>query len=216
MPGKVENERFSAPAPPSIIPEIGTLEGYLKLGGFKTFKKIVAGKDPAGVIEEVKKSGLRGRGGAGFPTGVKWSFLPNDITPHYVVANADESEPGTFKDREIMEKNPFQFLEGLMIACYAVKANLGYVYLRGEFWQMAGHLEECISELRKQGLLGKKLFGGNYALDLHTHLGAGAYICGEETALLESLEGRPGAAAPSPALPGCFWLVWQADCHQQC
>jgi NADH-quinone oxidoreductase subunit F len=187
-------------------PKIDTLEGYLKLGGFKTFKKIVAGKDPIGVIEEIKKSGLRGRGGAGFPTGVKWSFLPNDISPHYVVANADESEPGTFKDREIMEKNPFQFLEGLMIACYAVKATLGYVYLRGEFWQVAEHLEDCISELRKQGLLGKRLFGGDYALDLHTHLGAGAYICGEETALLESLEGRLGQPRLRPPYPAVFGL----------
>jgi NADH-quinone oxidoreductase subunit F len=187
-------------------PQIGTLEGYLKLGGFNTFKKIVTGKDPVGVIEEVKKSGLRGRGGAGFPTGVKWSFLPNDISPHYVVANADESEPGTFKDREIMEKNPFQFLEGLMIACYAVRANLGYVYLRGEFWQVAGHLEDCISELRKQGILGKGLFGGDYALDLHTHLGAGAYICGEETALLESLEGRLGQPRLRPPYPAVFGL----------
>jgi NADH-quinone oxidoreductase subunit F len=179
--------------------QIGTLEGYLKLGGFNTFKKIVTGKDPIGVIEEVKKSGLRGRG-------VKWSFLPNDISPHYVVANADESEPGTFKDREIMEKNPFQFLEGLMIACYAVRANLGYVYLRGEFWQVAGHLEDCISELRKQGFLGKGLFGGDYALDLHTHLGAGAYICGEETALLESLEGRLGQPRLRPPYPAVFGL----------
>jgi NADH-quinone oxidoreductase subunit F len=187
-------------------PEIDTLEGYLKLGGFKTFKKIVDGKDPAGVIEEVKKSGLRGRGGAGFPTGVKWSFLPNDITPHYVVANADESEPGTFKDREIMEKNPFQFLEGLMIACFAVKASLGYVYLRGEFWQVAGNLEECINKLRKQGILGKDLFGSSFALDLHTHLGAGAYICGEESALLESMEGRLGQPRLRPPYPAVFGL----------
>ena len=187
-------------------PEIGSLKGYLNQGGFKPFKKIVTGMDPVGIIDEVKKSGLRGRGGAGFPTGVKWSFLPNDITPHYVVANADESEPGAFKDHEIMEKNPFQFLEGLMIACYAVKANLGYVYLRGEFWQLAGYLEECISELRKQGLLGKKLLGGDYALDLHTHLGAGAYICGEETALLESLEGRLGQPRLRPPYPAVFGL----------
>jgi NADH-quinone oxidoreductase subunit F len=187
-------------------PEIGTLKGYLSRGGFKTFKKVVTGSEPAGIIDEVKKSGLRGRGGAGFPTGVKWSYLPNDITPHYVVANADESEPGTFKDREIMEKNPFQFLEGLMITCYAVKANLGYVYLRGEFWQIAGYLEECIRELHKQGLLGKNLFGSKYGLDLHTHLGAGAYICGEETALLESLEGRPGQPRLRPPYPAVYGL----------
>jgi NADH-quinone oxidoreductase subunit F len=187
-------------------PEIGTLEGYLKLGGFQAYKKVVAGDDPSGVIVEVKKSGLRGRGGAGFPTGVKWSFLPGNIMPHYVVANADESEPGTFKDREIMESNPFQFLEGLMIACYAVKANLGYIYLRGEFWQVAGHLEKCIGELHKQGLLGKQIHGSNYELDLHTHLGAGAYICGEETALLESMEGRLGQPRLRPPYPAVFGL----------
>jgi NADH-quinone oxidoreductase subunit F len=123
-----------------------------------------------------------------------------------VVANADESEPGTFKDREIMERNPFQFLEGLMIACYAVQANLGYVYLRGEFWQVAEHLESCLKELRQKGLLGKKLFGSTFDLDLHTHLGAGAYICGEETALLESMEGRLGQPRLRPPYPAVFGL----------
>jgi NADH-quinone oxidoreductase subunit F len=188
------------------FPEIDTLDGYLKQGGFKAFKKSLSENNPAGIIEEVKKSGLRGRGGAGFPTGVKWSFLPDNILPHYVVANADESEPGTFKDREIMEHNPFQFLEGLMIACFAVKANLGYVYLRGEFWQVAEHLEKCIEVLRERGYLGKKLFGSNYELDLHTHLGAGAYICGEESALLESMEGRLGQPRLRPPYPAVFGL----------
>jgi len=188
------------------FPEIGTLDGYLKLSGFKPFKKVVSENNPVAVIDEVKESGLRGRGGAGFPTGVKWSFLPGDITPHYVVANADESEPGTFKDREIMESNPYQFLEGLMIACFAVKATLGYVYLRGEFWQIAEHLEQCMAELRKQGYLGKKLFNTSYELDLHTHLGAGAYICGEESALLESLEGRLGQPRLRPPYPAVFGL----------
>jgi NADH-quinone oxidoreductase subunit F len=187
-------------------PEITSLNGYLNLGGFKAFRKAVVGNNPTAVIDEIKKSGLRGRGGAGFPTGVKWSFLPVDITPHYVVANADESEPGTFKDREIMEGNPYQFLEGLMITCFAVKASLGYVYLRGEFWQIADHLEQCIIELRKRGLLGKKLFDTAYQLDLHTHLGAGAYICGEETALLESLEGRLGQPRLRPPYPAVFGL----------
>jgi NADH-quinone oxidoreductase subunit F len=188
------------------FPDIGTLDGYMKHGGFKTFKMIVTENNPAGIIEEVKKSGLRGRGGAGFPTGVKWSFLPDNISPHYVVANADESEPGTFKDREIMESNPFQFLEGLMITCFAVKANLGYVYLRGEFWLIADQLEKCMTELRSHGYLGKKLFGSKYELDLHTHLGAGAYICGEETALLESMEGRLGQPRLRPPYPAVFGL----------
>ena len=186
--------------------KIGTLDGYLKQGGFSAFKRIVTENNPAAVIDEVKKSGLRGRGGAGFPTGVKWSFLPDSITPHYVVANADESEPGTFKDREIMESNPYQFLEGLMIACFAVKANLGYVYLRGEFWQVAGHLESCLAELRSRGYLGKKLFGNKYDLDLHTHLGAGAYICGEESSLMNSIEGKRGYPRVKPPFPAQFGL----------
>ncbi len=189
------------------IPDIKNIEVYKKHGGFDGLKKAVTTMQPAQVIDEVKASGLRGRGGAGFPTGVKWSFLPNNSWPHYVVANADESEPGTFKDREIMESNPYQFLEGLAIACYAVGANVGYVYLRGEFWQIAAQLDECIVEMEKAGVLGEKLFGKEYSLKLHTHLGAGAYICGEETALLESLEGKrgqPRVRPPFPAVAGLY------------
>ncbi len=189
------------------IPDIHQLKVYLKNGGFSAFKKIVTTMQPAQVLEEVKASGLRGRGGAGFPTGVKWSFLPGNIFPHYVVANADESEPGTFKDREILESNPFQFLEGLAIASYAVQANTSYVYLRGEFWQVAASLDDCIRQLEAEGLLGEKLFGTDYALRLHTHLGAGAYICGEETALLESIEGKmgqPRLRPPFPAVEGLY------------
>jgi len=161
---------------------------------------------PQEVIDLVKASGLRGRGGAGFPTGVKWSFIPNTIWPHYVVANADESEPGTFKDREIMESNPLQFLEGVAIACYAVGANLGYVYLRGEFWQVAASLDEKIAEMEQAGLLGDKLFGTDYSLRIQTHLGAGAYICGEETALLESIEGKRGQPRIRPPFPAVYGL----------
>jgi NADH-quinone oxidoreductase subunit F len=163
--------------------------------------------EPAQVLEEVKSSGLRGRGGAGFPTGIKWSFLPGNIFPHYVVANADESEPGTFKDREILESNPFLFLEGLAIASYAVKANTAYVYLRGEFWQVASFLDDCICQLEGEGLLGENLFGTGYSLRIYTHLGAGAYICGEETALLESIEGKmgqPRLRPPFPAVEGLY------------
>jgi NADH-quinone oxidoreductase subunit F len=159
------------------------------------------------VLNEVKTSGLRGRGGAGFPTGFKWSFIPNTIWPHYVVANADESEPGTFKDREILESNPFQFLEGLMLAAYAVQANTAYVYLRGEFWQLAKQLDQKIAELEKAGLLGVALLGTDYSLHVYTHLGAGAYICGEETALLESIEGnlgQPRLRPPFPAVVGLY------------
>jgi len=158
------------------------------------------------VTDVVKNSGLRGRGGAGFPTGMKWSFIDNKNWPHYVVANADESEPGTFKDREIMEGNPFQFLEGLMLASYAVGANVAYIYLRGEFWQIATSLDEQIAELEAEGYLGEKLFGTEYSLKLYTHLGAGAYICGEETALLESLEGKRGQPRVRPPFPPSFGL----------
>ena len=177
-----------------------------KNGGFDAFKKAVTGMEPAAVLNEVKASGLRGRGGAGFPTGVKWSFIPNNLWPHYVVANADESEPGTFKDREILESNPYQFLEGLMLAAFAVQANDAYVYLRGEFWQIAQKLDECIDNLGKAGLLGDNLLGGKYSLHLHTHLGAGAYICGEETALLESIEGKLGQPRLRPPFPASYGL----------
>ena len=189
------------------IPNIDQLDVYRKHGGFTAFEKAVKTMQSADVLNEVKASGLRGRGGAGFPTGVKWSFLPNDLWPHYVVANGDESEPGTFKDREILEGNPYQFLEGLMLACFAVGANVGYVYLRGEFWQQSLELQKRIDALEKAGLLGDKLFGTSYALRLFIHLGAGAYICGEETALLESMEGKrgqPRLRPPFPAVAGLF------------
>jgi NADH-quinone oxidoreductase subunit F len=188
-------------------PGLDDLSTYRKHGGFETFRRAVSTMKPSEVLEEVKSSGLRGRGGAGFPTGVKWGFLPNNRWPHYVVANADESEPGTFKDREILESNPYQFLEGLMLAAYAVQAEHAYVYLRGEFWQIGGQLERQLLELQEAGLLGKGLFGSNYNLYLHTHLGAGAYICGEETALLESLEGKlgqPRLRPPFPAVEGLY------------
>jgi NADH-quinone oxidoreductase subunit F len=161
---------------------------------------------PQEVTDAVKASGLRGRGGAGFPTGVKWGFVPNNIWPHYVVANADESEPGTFKDREIMEGNPFQFLEGVAIAAYAVGANAAYIYLRGEFWTVAALLDEKIADMEKAGLLGDKLFGSDFSLRVYTHLGAGAYICGEETALLESIEGKRGQPRIRPPFPAVYGL----------
>jgi len=188
-------------------PNLENLSVYREHGGFAAFRKAVTELQPDAILQEVKNSGLRGRGGAGFPTGMKWSFLPKDVFPRYVVANADESEPGTFKDREIMDKNPFQFLEGLMIAAYAVQANAAYVYLRGEFWQIARKLDRKIAELEKAGLLGFKLMGTDYSLHVYTHLGAGAYICGEETALLESLEGKlgqPRLRPPFPATAGLY------------
>ncbi len=189
------------------IPNLNELDVYRQYGGFEAFKKAVTTLKPEQVINEVKNAGLRGRGGAGFPAGVKWSFLPNTLWPHYVVANGDESEPGTFKDREILEGNPFQFLEGLMIACYAAQANVGYTYIRGEFWQIGQSLEKKIAELEAGGFLGNNLFGTSYSLRLFVHLGAGAYICGEETALLESIEGKlgqPRLRPPFPAVAGLY------------
>lgn len=188
------------------IPDLNTLNVYKKNGGFAAFKKAVSKMQPNEVTDVVKNSGLRGRGGAGFPTGMKWSFIDNKNWPHYVVANADESEPGTFKDREIMESNPFQFLEGLAIASYAVGATVAYIYLRGEFWQVAAFLDEKIAEMEEAGFLGDNLFSTDYSLKIFTHLGAGAYICGEETALLESLEGKRGQPRVRPPFPPSYGL----------
>ncbi len=188
------------------IPNIKNLKVYQDQGGFESFEKAVTSLEPGQVTEIVKDSGLRGRGGAGFPTGLKWSFMDQGNWPHYVVANADESEPGTFKDREIIEENPLQFLEGVAIGSYAVGAQAAYIYLRGEFWQLAEFLDRKINELEKAGLLGENLFGTEYSLKIHTHLGAGAYICGEETALLESLEGKRGQPRLRPPFPPSYGL----------
>lgn len=188
------------------IPNIDDLVIYRQNKGFETFRSAVTSMKPDEVTEIVKASGLRGRGGAGFPTGMKWSFIDKNNWPHYVVANADESEPGTFKDREIMESNPFQFLEGVMLCAYAIGANAAYIYLRGEFWQLAAELDRHIEYLERENLLGDKLFGTDYSLRLYTHLGAGAYICGEETAMLESLEGKLGQPRLRPPFPPSFGL----------
>jgi NADH-quinone oxidoreductase subunit F len=188
------------------IENLDQLAVYQENQGFEAFKKVVTSMQPDEVTEVVKASGLRGRGGAGFPTGMKWSFVDKKNWPHYVVANADESEPGTFKDREIMEKNPFQFLEGVAIASYAVQAQAAYLYLRGEFWDIAYQLDQQIAELEEAGILGDNLFGANYNLRIYTHLGAGAYICGEETALLESLEGKLGQPRLRPPFPPSYGL----------
>ena len=188
------------------IPELRKLGGYRQNNGFAAFQTAVTTMQPEAVTEVVKTSGLRGRGGAGFPTGQKWSFIDPRNWPHYVVANADESEPGTFKDREILEGNPFQFLEGVAIASYAVQARAAYVYLRGEFWQIAQQLDRCLAEMEAAGLLGDNLFGTQYSLRIYNHLGAGAYICGEETAMLESIEGKLGQPRLRPPFPPAFGL----------
>jgi NADH-quinone oxidoreductase subunit F len=155
------------------IQDIDNLEIYRQNGGFEAYRKAVASMSAEEVTNVVKASGLRGRGGAGFPTGMKWSFIDNKSWPHYVVANADESEPGTFKDREIMESNPYQFLEGVAICAYAIGAHTAYIYLRGEFWQVAEKLDQHIAAMGAAGLLGDGLFGTDYSLQIYTHLGAG-------------------------------------------
>jgi NADH-quinone oxidoreductase subunit F len=188
------------------IPDINQLDVYRQHGGFEAFQKAVTSMNPYDVTDQVKNSGLRGRGGAGFPTGLKWTFIDYENWPHYVVANADESEPGTFKDREIMEGNPFQFLEGVALAAFAIEAKEAYIYLRGEFWQIAEVLDRQIAELEGAGLLGDNLFDTDYSLRIYTHLGAGAYICGEETALLESMEGKLGQPRLRPPFPPSYGL----------
>jgi NADH-quinone oxidoreductase subunit F len=188
-------------------PAAATMDGYLASGGYRGLAKALH-ISPAEVIEEVKTSGLRGRGGAGFPTGTKWSFIPqNTGKPVYVVANFDESEPGTFNNRELMERDPHQFLEGLIICSYAVNCRTAFVYCRGEFVWPGTVLERAVAEAFERGYLGAKVAGSDYALDVVVHRGAGAYICGEETALLESLEGyrgQPRLRPPFPAVEGLY------------
>jgi len=189
------------------IPNIGQLDVYVKNGGYEALRKALTLMQPDQVTDVVKASGLRGRGGAGFPTGLKWSFIPKDIFPRYVTVNADESEPGTFKDRQIIEKNPHQLIEGTALCAYAVRAEKAYIYCRGEFAEPARTLQAAIEEAYKAGYLGKNILGAGINIDLYVHLGAGAYICGEETALLESLEGKigqPRLRPPFPAVAGLY------------
>ena len=189
-------------------PGLTSIETYRKRGGYEALAGTLGQKTPDQCIDEVKASGLRGRGGAGFPTGLKWSFVPkNSPKPKYIVCNADESEPGTFKDRELMEKNPHLLIEGMILTGYAISSNVGYIYLRGEFAYVQRILDAAIAEARAAGLIGKNVFGSGFDFELYTHLGAGAYICGEETALLSSLEGyrgQPRLKPPFPAVEGLY------------
>jgi NADH-quinone oxidoreductase subunit F len=182
-------------------PEAVTIDGYRRSGGYRSLEKAL-GMSPGDVIEEVKASGLRGRGGAGFPTGNKWSFVPQDTgKPTYLVVNFDESEPGTFKDRELVERDPHQLLEGAAIGAYAIQCHTIFIYTRGEFLGPGIVLERAVGEARKRGLFGRGIAGSDYDLDVVIHRGAGAYICGEETALLDSLEGRRGQPRLRPPFP---------------
>ena len=185
-----------------------SIDVYRKNGGYASLEKVMRTMSPDDVIGEVKKSALRGRGGAGFPTGMKWSFVPKDSPKEkYLVINGDESEPGTFKDRYIYERDPHMLLEGCIIACYAIGARTCYVYQRGEYKYLTDIMDRAIEEARAAGLVGKPLFGTDFALEMHTTTGAGAYICGEETALLNSLEGlrgHPRLKPPFPAIAGLY------------
>lgn len=190
------------------VPGIQGYEVYRKMGGYASVEKALKSMTPDAVTEEVKKSGLRGRGGAGFPTGLKWSFMAKpEGVPRYLVCNADESEPGTFKDRYLMSRIPHLLVEGMITSSYALGANTSYIYIRGEFFYVARILEKAIEEAYTNGWLGKNILGTDYSLELYVHTGAGAYICGEETALLESLEGKrgnPRIKPPFPAVKGLY------------
>ncbi|TVO71242.1 NADH-quinone oxidoreductase subunit NuoF [Sedimenticola selenatireducens] len=184
------------------------METYQSRGGYSALKKILQEKiPPEQVIEEVKSSGLRGRGGAGFPTGLKWSFISRNAPGQkYVVCNSDEGEPGTFKDRDILRYNPHQLVEGMIIAGYAIGATVGYNYIRGEFWEPYERFEAALEEARAAGYLGSNILGSGFDFQLHSHLGGGAYVCGEETALLESIEGKKGQPRYKPPFPAHFGL----------
>src|ERR1035438_1400130 len=197
---KVLSRRFG-------LPDSASIDTYLATEGYKAFLK-AAGMKPDEIINEVKASNLRGRGGAGFPTGMKWSFVPRTSPkPKYIVVNADESEPGTCKDRVLIENDPHQLIEGVLIAGMAVDSHAGYIYVRGEYRYLIEILEKAIAEAYERGWLGKNIQGTGFDFDLYAHTGAGAYECGEESALLESLEGKrgiPRIRPPFPAVAGAF------------
>lgn len=188
------------------VPGINKMDVYESKGGYAALKKVFEIKmSPTEVTEEVKKSGLRGRGGAGFPTGMKWSFVPKDDNPHYLLCNADESEPGTFMDRVILEKLPHLMIEGMIIGAYAINAKRSYIYIRGEYAYPALKVQEAIDEAYAKGYLGKNILGSGFDHEMVIHRGAGAYICGEETGLISSLEGykgQPKLKPPFPAVEG--------------
>lgn len=183
-----------------------SLQAYESVGGYSALKKIAAGElTHDKIIDELKLSALRGRGGAGFPTGLKWSFMPRNMPGQkYVVCNSDEGEPGTFKDRDIIRYNPHQLIEGMIIAGYVMNATVGYNYMRGEFYEPFDRIEAAIAEAKEKNYLGENILGSGFDFELHNHMGAGAYICGEETALIESLEGKKGQPRFKPPFPANY------------
>jgi len=187
------------------IPELHRIEVYEKNGGYQNLRKALEMK-PEEILGEVKKSGLRGRGGAGFPTGMKWGFV-GKAKPRYLAVNGDESEPGSFKDRQIFEFNPHQLIEGCLISCYALDAEIGYIYIRGEYTKWIAIVEAALAEARQKGYVGKKILGRDFSAEIYVHRGAGAYICGEESALMNSIEGKrayPRLKPPFPAVVGLW------------
>ncbi|MFN3398235.1 MAG: NADH-quinone oxidoreductase subunit NuoF [Sulfurimicrobium sp.] len=189
-------------------PESWKLSSYLATGGYETLRKVVTERvAPEEIINQVKISALRGRGGAGFPTGLKWSFMPRHFQgDKYIVCNTDEGEPGTFKDRDIIRFNPHQLIEGMAIAAYTMGVKVGYNYIHGEIWEAYERFEAALDEARAAGFLGDNLFGTDFCFNLHAHHGYGAYVCGEETALLESIEGKKGQPRFKPPFPASFGL----------
>lgn len=185
-----------------------TIDGYERNGGYQAIRKAIPHIAPASIVASVKESGLRGRGGAGFLTGAKWEFVPQDPSiPKYLVCNADESEPGTFKDRLLIEKDPHQLIEGMILGSYAIGSHLAFIYCRGEFYEGIAKLRQAVREAKKKGYLGNRVLGTDYSLDIIVHVGAGAYIAGEETAQLNSLEGyraTPRMKPPFPAIAGLY------------
>ena len=199
---KVISQRFT-------LPNSASIETYLATDGYVAIKKVLE-MTPEAIIEEMKASGLRGRGGAGFPTGMKWSFVPRKTDkPRYIICNSDESEPGTCKDRLLMENDPHQLLEGMMIAGWTVGSNKGYIFIRGEYRYLIDIVDRAIAEAYERGFLGKNVFGSGWDFDIYTHTGAGAYECGEESALLESLEGKRGIPRLKPPFPAVVG-AWQS------
>ncbi len=189
------------------IPDLQKLDIYESNGGYSTLKKALKDMSPDDIINEVKASNLRGRGGACFPTGLKWTFMPKVTEkPKYLCCNGDESEPGSFKDREIFEKNPHQFIEGTLLSCYAMGIKTAYVYIRGEYYKWINLLQKAIDDAYKKGYIGKNILGTNFSTDIYIHRGAGAYICGEESALMNSIEGKRGYPRVKPPFPATYGL----------
>ena len=192
----------------SSLKNPGSLKTYQSIGGYNQIKRILKNKiDPLQLIDEIKISGLRGRGGAGFPTGVKWSFMPRDYDgTKYIVCNSDEGEPGTFKDRDIIRYNPHQLIEGMIIGAYIMNAQVGFNYIHGEIWEDYVSFEKAIEDARKAGFLGNNILGSGFNFELHAVHGYGAYICGEETALIESIEGKKGQPRYKPPFPATYGI----------